>query len=133
MVELLVNALITPDGTRLVSHSRYDYKEYVDANGKTYMVDGGLDYQRRSNHGDEVDDSLYTDDEFAVIRENVAWGTYGKNGDQPLKYIPISEMTDAHIQAVLETQSISPKLREVMTSELEYRDINMIKVVETSV
>jgi len=127
---LVVNALITPDGTRLQSYSHYDYKEYVDANGKTYMVDGGLSYQRRSAHGDEIDDSLYLhEDEFAVIREQVTWGTYGKNGDQPLRYVPVSEMSNEHIHAVLDIQGrIHPNLREVLMMEREYRIENMIEV-----
>ena len=131
MSELLVrNALITPDGTRLQSHSHYDFKEYVDANGKTYMVDGGLSYQRRSANGDEVDDSLYLyEDEFTVIREQVTWGTYGKNGDQPLRYVPVSEMSNDHIQAVLDIQGrIHPNIREVLVMEREYRIENMIEV-----
>ena len=117
MSEFLVrNALITPDGTRLQSYSHYDFKEYVDANGKTYMVDGGLDYQRRSANGAEVDDSLYLyEDEFAVIREQVTWGTYGKNGDQPLRCV--------------DTQTrIHPNIREVLVMEREYRIENLIEV-----
>jgi hypothetical protein len=129
MSKLVVNALITPDGTRLQSYSRYDFKEYVDANGKTYMVDGGLDYQRRSANGDEVDDSLFMDDEFAVIRDNVTWGTYGKNGDQPLRVVPVSEMSNDHIQAVLDTQHhMHPNLREVLMMERQYRIENLIEI-----
>jgi hypothetical protein len=120
---LVVNALITPDGTRLQSYSRYDFKEYVDANGKTYMVDGGLDYRRRSAYGDEVDDSLFLHkDDFEVIRDAVTWGTYGKDGDQPLQRVPVSEMSNDHIQAVLDTQNtIHPNLREVLMMERQYR------------
>ena len=127
---LVVNALITPDGTRLQSYSHYDYKEYVDANGKTYIVDGGLSYKRRSANGDEVDDSLILNvDEFAVIRDAVTWGTYGKNGDQPLRVVPVSEMSDDHVRAVLDTQkNMHPHLREVFLMELEYRIENMIEV-----
>jgi len=40
-MNLIANALRTPDGTVLESKSRHDYKEYIDANGKTYMIDGG--------------------------------------------------------------------------------------------
>ena len=35
-MNLIANALRTPDGTVLESKSRHDYREYVDANGKTY-------------------------------------------------------------------------------------------------
>lgn len=130
MSDILVNALWTPDGTRLQSYSRHDYKEHVDStNGKIYMVDGGLDYIRRSANGDEVDASVFLDDEYMLVREQVTWGTYGKNGDQPLRYIPVSEMSNDHIQAVLDTQTrIYPALREVLIMELEYRIENMIEV-----
>jgi hypothetical protein len=130
MSKLVVNALITPDGTRLQSYSRYDFKEYVDANGNTYMVDGGLDYRRRSANGDEVDDSLFLHkDGFEVIRDQVTWGTYGKNGDQPLQRVPVSEMSNDHIQAVLDTQNtIHPNLREVLLMEHQYRIENLIEI-----
>jgi len=126
---LVVNALITPDGTRLQSYSHHDYKEYVDANGKTYMVDGGLSYQRRSANGDEIDDSLFLyEDEFAVIREQVTWGTYGKHGDQPLRCVPVSEMSNDHINALIDYQHVHPALREVFLMEREYRTENNIMV-----
>lgn len=126
---LVVNAFYTPDGTRLQSYSHYDYKEYVDANGKTYMVDGGLSYQRRSAHGDEIDDSLYLhEDEYAVIRDQVTWGTYGKHGNQPLRFVPVSELSNEHIEALIDYQHVHPALREVFFTEREYRIENNIRV-----
>jgi len=46
-------ALRTPDGTIIRSRHRHDYVTYTDANGKKYMIDGGLDYVRSSAWGDE--------------------------------------------------------------------------------
>lgn len=124
-MKLVRNAIQTPDGTILVSRNRHDYKEYTDANGKTYVVDGGLDYIRSSVHEDQISLAVYDTDKFSVVRESVEWGTYGKDGDQPLSYVKLSEMDTAHIEAVLETQKlfIRPVIRKAMELELEHRGL----------
>lgn len=124
-MKLVRNAIQTPDGTILVSRNRHDYKEYTDANGKTYVVDGGLDYIRSSVHEDQISLAVYDTDKFSVVRESVEWGTYGKDGDQPLSYVKLSEMDTAHIEAVLETQQlfIRPVIRKAMELELEHRGL----------
>ena len=121
-MNLIANALRTPDGTILESKSRHDYKEHVDSNGKTYMVDGGIDYIRRSAHGDEIDMSLYDDQTHDVQAQVLTWGTYGINGDQPLRWIPIADMETDHIKAVLENvKNIQPVYKTVMLNELRIR------------
>ena len=119
---LLHNALQTPDGTIIESRHRHDYKEYTDANGKTYMIDGGLDYVRCSVHGDENNMCVWDDDPYDKIREAVDWGTFGINGDQPLSYVKLCDMDTAHIQACLDTiRTIYPQIRKVFETEIEYR------------
>ena len=54
MNNVVYSALRTPDGTLLESKHRHDFVSHEDANGKTYMLDGGLDYIRSSCNGDEV-------------------------------------------------------------------------------
>lgn len=66
---LIKNSLVTPDGTEIISHGRHDYITHEDKNGKVYMVDGGNDYQKRSANGDEVDTSVWSDDDFNIVRE----------------------------------------------------------------
>ena len=123
MRTLLVNAIITPDGTRLVSRHRHDYQTHVDANGEEYMIDGGLDYVHRSiNKEPAIDAFVYTDDGHDVIREQFLWGTYGKNGDQPLQMKPLKSLDKEHIEAILKTQThLKDHIRKVFEDELEYR------------
>jgi hypothetical protein len=122
---LVRNAIQTPDGTILVSRFRHDYQSHTDANGKTYVVDGGLDYVRASVHEDQISLAVYDTDEFWLVRESVEWGTYGKDGDQPLSHVKLSDMDTAHIEAVLETQQlfIRPVIRKAMELELEHRGL----------
>lgn len=121
---LLINRIRTPDGTVLTSYSRHDYRTHIDANGDKYMVDGGLDYLRRSvNTEDPAEDlSVYVTDVHEENREALHWGTYGKNGDQPLKWKVLKDLDTDHIEAILETQWQIPEWkRELFQDELDYR------------
>lgn len=122
---LLRNAIKTPDGTILESHNRHDYIEYEDTiSGETYIVDGGLDYIRRSVNlsQPEVLD-LYENDPHEKIREGFSWGSYGPNGDQPLHYIFLKDMTTEHINAIIDNgYARAPFIRKVFGDELEYRN-----------
>ena len=120
-MKLIRNALQTPDGTLIESTHRHDYVTHTDANGKTYCIDGGLSYVRSSAHGDEVYLTLYDNEPHEVQRVVLKWGTYGKNGDQPLTLVPIAEMEDEHLEAVLDRFHVSDVRRAAMTKELEYR------------
>ena len=122
MSTIIRNALRTPDGTIIRSRHRHDYVTHTDANGKEYMVDGGLDYIRRSKNGDEEDMCVTTEDSFEVVRQTCDWGTYGINGDQPLKYVTVAEMETAHIESILlNVKFINPAIKTTMEHELEYR------------
>ena len=118
------NRIRTPDGTILESMNRHDYVTYIDANGKEYMVDGGLDYLRRNIHDDAPYEelSLVSTDEHSVIREVFKWGTYGIDGKQKLKYVVLKDMSWDHIEAILETQvHVREHIRQLFVNELEYR------------
>ena len=123
MAEILCSKMRTPDGTILHSVHRHDYVTHTDANGKKYMLDGGCDYVRCSANGDEeMLTILFHSHE--VIREEVKWGTYGKDGDEPLRYVTIADMSSEHLQACLDNQqrTMRPALLKVMQDELEYRN-----------
>jgi len=121
MNALIRNAIQTPDGTVLESHSRHDYVTHTDANGKEYMVDGGLAYVRTTLHDDQISLALYDDEPHEVQREVLKWGTRGINGDQPLSFKPISEMDTAHIGSVIGRHAVSPVHRKCMAEELRRR------------
>jgi hypothetical protein len=118
---LIRNAIQTPDGTILESTYRHDYKTHTDANGKTYMVDGGLDYVRRSANGDEVDLCLHDDEPHAVQRHIIKWGSRGINGDQPVTFKSVADMDTDHIDAVLTNCMAAPVIRNCMVKELTDR------------
>jgi hypothetical protein len=123
-MSILSNRMRTPDGTILESLHRHHYVTYLDANGKEYMLDGGLDYVRSSANGDEEFLTICSDDPHEVLRDAVKWGTYGKSGDEPLKYVAIADMDPYHLRACLDTQqkTMRPDLYNVMLDEVEYRD-----------
>jgi hypothetical protein len=122
---IVSNRIRTPDGTILESRHRHDYVTYVDKNGKEYMVDGGLEYLRRNVHDDAPYEelSVYDDAPHVEIREAFKWGTRGKDGRQPLKFVPLKDLTTEHIDAILDTQiHISERIRKLFIDELNFRN-----------
>ena len=121
---IVANRIQTPDGTILQSFNRHDYKTHKDANGHTYMVDGGCDYLRRNmvDKAPYTELSVYSDDPHEMVREAMHWGTRGVDGKSPLKYVALKDMTTDHIQACLDTQyTMHPHFRLAMMGELAYR------------
>ncbi len=119
---IIYNALKTPDGTIIESRHRHDYVTHTDKNGKEYMIDGGLDYVRSSAHADQEYLTVSMDDGHDKVREALTWGTFGKNGDEPYRKVKLREMSNAHIQACLDTQPrMYQQFRTAMENELAYR------------
>jgi len=128
MSRILLNRIRTPDGTILTSYHRHDYKTHKDANGKTYMVDGGTTYLRRNVHPDapyeelsvEIEDGK--EPEHELVRNTLFWGTYGPKGDQPRKWVLLKDLDTDHIQAILDDGY--ERVRPYMKAELKYREEN---------
>lgn len=124
--KIILNQIQTPDGTILRSMHRHDYVEYTDMNGLTYMVDGGSEYLRRSVNETKLsifkkiiikvkswvgikwidplrytELSIYSDAPFEVIRENFHRGGRGKDGRQPLTWVPMHQMSDEWLMACI--------------------------------
>jgi hypothetical protein len=121
-MRLIRNAIQTPDGTILESKHRHDYRSHNDANGKTYMIDGGLEYVRCSVHADQVSLALYDIEPHSIQAQYLTWGSFGIRGDQPRRDIPIAEMETAHIEAVLRECDPTEILKNCMIKELELRN-----------
>lgn len=125
MTNIIYNAIKTPDGTILESRYRHDFQTYTDTvSGESYMIDGGLDYTRRSINTMPAEDLTMTlEDPHEKAREWVKWGTYGASGREKLHYIKVKDMTVEHIQAILSTQlKIAPQFKILLTRELEWRE-----------
>lgn len=142
MRKIVYNALRTPDGTVIESTHRHDYVEHKDKNGKTYIIDGGLDYVRCTNHGDEVLLTKYADQPHEQIREYAFRTGYGKPGtddygtyrltriadmddeylDEAIKYVKVFI---AHYTPVSEINKLEddehPHVLQILLNEKEYR------------
>ena len=125
--QLLVNAMITPDGTYLESRHRHDCRTHLDKNGETYMIDGGLDYCRYSvNKEPATLLTVCTTDPHHHIREHFTWGTYGIDGDQPMKLVALKYLTNNHILNIIEYCKPENAIDKVFHDELKYRFENDI-------
>ena len=126
--EKLLQRMQTPDGTILTSRYTHDYVSHVDKNGDTYILDGGLSYLRCSvNKEPMIDVSLYTTTPHSTIREFLTWGSYGRDGCDPLTFYPIKDLSTEHIEAILITQALKPCLKKVFENELLYRKESSLK------
>ena len=127
------NAIQTPDGTIIESRHRHNYVEYTDANGNHYSVDGGMDYLRRGyTVQDYTELSRYEDEDIEVLRKVITRGGRGKDGKQPLTFVPICEMNDEWLQAAIDYNVDYGMGHSVMNRlykrEQEYRTQNNIIV-----
>lgn len=100
---LVRNSIRTPDGTVLISRHRHNFVSHLDKNGEEYELDGGLEYIRGSINTIAAEDLFVYDDEpFEVLRNVLERGGRGKLGDQPLKYVVLSNIDDEWLQAIID-------------------------------
>lgn len=114
--KILANRWKHTDGTILQSFHRHDFVEY-----KGCFIDGGLEGYIRIS-GDLENCCIYTDSPFDEIRSYFHWGTYGKDGKQPRKFVALKDLESDHIQNIIETQRQVPDyILDVFETELAYR------------
>ena len=122
MARIIANVMITPDGTVLQSYHRHDYKTHKDANGEEYMIDGGNDYVRTSVNREPAQYiTIEENHPHTLKREWFAWGTYGKQGNEPLTWKHLKDMDTSHIEAILATCSPPEYLVHLFRDELQWR------------
>ncbi len=120
--ELLLSRIQTPDGTFICSRSFDDLEEYTDKNGQHYGIKGGLAYQKvQYDKNDYKDASIYTTDDFNLIRENILWDSYGVDGDEELKQIKIKDLELDHIENILVLPSLSKTFEDILLTEIKFR------------
>lgn len=111
MSHLIQNAIYWPAaGLYLKSSHQHDYFERsIELSmglRQSIAIDGGTAYRRLITSGNPVyeDFSLYEDSPFDMVADRFLWGTYGKDGKGPFKWVPLKECETDHLQAILKTQ-----------------------------
>jgi hypothetical protein len=86
----------------IVSHHRHDYKTCGCLNEA--MVDGGTAYLRygAKNMRNIELITVYADEDYQLVRNYATRGSRGVDGKQPLKWIPLCDMDDDHLEACLD-------------------------------
>lgn len=124
------NQLVYNGGTCLVcketiaSYARHDF---VTCSCGNLSIDGGLaEYSRViCGGGPHSLNKVYANDPFKIVRQYATRGARGKDGKQPLKWIALCDMTNGHLEAVIEYGGPAWHL-ELISKELQYRRENNI-------
>lgn len=63
------------------------------------------------------------EEDFESAKKIARWGTYGKNGDQPLTYVRLIDCSTDHLKAILRTQEdrTDPEYVKIIKSILDDR------------
>ena len=111
----------------IVSESSHDF---VTCKCGKVSTDGGRLYQRIIGNPDDYKITTIsiqdTEESFKenheLLRVELTWGTYGKEGKDKYKTVKISELTTDHIEAILLTQNlIDSIIKKALINELKYR------------
>ena len=117
---IVVNSIRTPDGTVLTSRHRHGYVSYTDTKtGEVYMVDGGMEYLRRSvNKVKATELSMYTSDDIKKIRKTFCWGV---RQDDKIIYVPLCKISTKHLFNILTYITPRHNLYHTFQDELVFR------------
>lgn len=119
-------------GTDIIKSCAQNYKKNKKEIEKTWLSNPDIRFiQLLINNGliPNIPGFYYYIEETDWLIENkifepqelLFWGTYGKDGKQPLKWIAIKDMENSHLKACLKTQSMNPNYKKAMEAELKKR------------
>ena len=116
-------------GETIVSYHRHDYKT-CQCDNKA-MVDGGTSYLRygAADMNKIKVFAVYADDPYETVRQYATRGGRGKNGTEPLKYVPICDINDNWLEAILDYGGAAWHM-DLIKKEVQYRKDNNIKIPE---
>ena len=116
--------------TTIVSRHVHDY-QLCGCDNQT-MVDGGNEYARFGavDMAKMIKYTYVSTDPHDLLREFVAWGSYGKNGDQPLQYKLLKDMSDDHLRAVIVWPRGAQWMKDLMKQEIDYREEFNISITD---
>lgn len=128
MKQLLVNMIQCPDGTILESRYRHNFVEHIQDDGRRYYIDGGLSYNHVGYSDEKYKDlSCYVGDAHNIIRERFTWGSYGRDGDEPLHYIKLKDLTDEHLDNLIvytaEVHTYPRRINDLFINEKYFRAV----------
>jgi hypothetical protein len=99
---------------------QHDYQQ-CNCPNKTF-TDGGTSYQRYG--GVDMNNihvrSIYLSDGFDTCRGVPIWGSKGKNGDEEFRYLAVYQMTDGHLEKLVDYIPEGWRL-DLVKKEIEYR------------
>lgn len=127
MSTILQNAVYVPEERRYYkSGNTHDFVSLKLKGGKEFFIDGGTSYFRAGGHLTELYNSgrvikfhLTSDDSFTqAIVPKLLWGTRGKDGKQPLKFLPMNSFESDHLQAILDNCPYAGQLHRLVAHHI---------------
>jgi len=123
MSDIIQNAVYVPSQrTYYVSANRHDFVAFT-VGSEEHFIDGGTDYLRASfllPYNKIVDYSLTSSNTLKEIREKLLWGTYGKSGNKPLKWVPFRNLSVDHLAAIICHKGAAPNAIRMDAAEYWY-------------
>lgn len=96
--QIVLNSASCPQcNETLISHYTHNFVTCHCDN--RFSVDGGNSYLKRGGKclRNTIDHSLRSDEDFTILRDNIYRGSRGKDGDEPLKWLKLSEISNLYL------------------------------------